>query len=106
MSTGALGIIDRVHVRVGNRSREFRAIGSSWGELRVRKTVARGVHDAPQVSSPLTFIVVVVGSKETETSSAVIMPRLERLSVTVGISWFGELVRVPEELGQPNGWKA
>lgn len=45
---------------------------------------------------------VVVGSKEIPTSSAVIRPRLKRVSVIVGISVLGSLVRVPIELGQLN----
>ena len=45
---------------------------------------------------------VVVGSKEIATSSAVIRPRLKRVSVIVGISMLGSLVKVPAEPGQPN----
>ena len=61
-----------------------------------------GLHDLPQVSSPLTTESVVVGSKEIPISLAVIVPPLKRLSVTVGISVLGSLVRVPAEPGQPN----
>jgi len=65
--------------------------------------MTQGLHGIPKVSSPLTIEVVVVGSKETPISLAVIVPRLKRLSVTVGISVLGELVRVPAEPGQPDG---
>ena len=60
--------------------------------------------DVPQVSSPLTTALEVVGSKEIPISSEVIMPELKRLSVTVGISVLGSLVKVPAEASQPNVW--
>ena len=49
----------------------------------------------PKVNSPFAFGSVFVGSKDTETMSAEIVPWLKRLSVTVGISEFESGDKVP-----------
>ncbi len=49
----------------------------------------------PNVNSPFLTDVVVVGSKDTETRSDVIVPWLKRLSVTVGTSEFESGDKVP-----------